>query len=54
MKKDKEVETERLRQAEEALRARIVEFRAGDRLARDAVHERRADVAPVPTSESHS
>jgi hypothetical protein len=54
MKDDKEVENERLRHAEQALRARIVEFRAGDRLSRDAAHERRADVAPAPASEPHS
>lgn len=36
-----ESEAERMRKAERALRARIGEFRAADRLSRDAVHERR-------------
>jgi plasmid stability protein len=36
-----ESEAERLRKAERALRAQIGEFRAADRLSRDALHERR-------------
>lgn len=54
MQKDKEVEFERLTEAERALRARISEFRGADRLPRDALHERRADLPPVPASEPHS
>lgn len=36
-----ESEFERLAKLERALRERIVSFRAGDRLSRDEVHERR-------------
>jgi phage shock protein A len=36
-----ESEVERLRKQEQALRARIDAFRAGDRLPREALHERR-------------
>jgi Family of unknown function (DUF6364) len=35
-----ESETERLRRVEKMLRARITDFRAADRLARDALHDR--------------
>jgi predicted transcriptional regulator len=35
-----ESEIERLKREERALRERIVEFRAADRLPRDALHER--------------
>jgi plasmid stability protein len=37
-----ETEAERLKRDEAALRAHITAFRAGDRLERDAVHERGA------------
>lgn len=37
-----ETEAERLKRQEAALRARIVGFRAADRLGRDEVHERGA------------
>lgn len=37
-----ETETERLKREERALRATIETFRAGDRLARDEVHDRSA------------
>lgn len=36
-----ETEFERLEKLERTLRARIVAFRAGDRLSRDEIHERR-------------
>jgi len=36
-----ETETERLKKSERALRERIAEFRAGDRLTREQLHERR-------------
>jgi len=35
-----ETEAERLRKAERQLRAQITDFRAADRLARDALHDR--------------
>lgn len=35
-----ESESDRLKKAERALRAQIKGFRAGDRLSRDALHER--------------
>jgi len=37
-----ESEVERLKREERALRERITEFRASDRLSRDAVHDRGA------------
>jgi plasmid stability protein len=37
-----ETEAERLKREEATLRAQITAFRAGDRLGRDAVHERGA------------
>jgi hypothetical protein len=37
-----ESEAERLRRQEHLLRARITDFRAGDRLGRDRVHDRDA------------
>lgn len=36
-----ETEADRLKKAERVLRERIKSFRGGDRLSRDAVHERR-------------
>jgi len=36
-----ETEFERLEKLERTLRDRVVEFRAGDRLPRDEIHERR-------------
>jgi len=37
-----ESETERLKRQERALRERITEFRAGDRVSREQVHDRKA------------
>lgn len=37
-----ESEAERLKKAERALRAQVVAFRAGEKLSRDALHERDA------------
>ena len=36
-----ETESERLKKSERVLRERIAEFRAGDRLTREQLHERR-------------